>query len=159
MCLVWPMTTSIRDAEATDTETLCALARRTISTSYRPFLGDAPVDAFIGSGAADQYVRENLARCRVIVQDEEIVGFCVCQAHLIDLMMIDQPVQRRGLGTVLLAHTEAQLFQRYSELRLESFAGNTPANRFYRKNGWREADRRFDPQSESTKIVFSKTAK
>src|SRR5215831_7754970 len=121
----------IRVADLTDTEVLCALARRTISTSYRPFLGDAPVDAFIGSGAADQHVREHLAGCHVLCREQVIVGLCICEEDLIDLLLIDPPVQRQGLGTLLLGHAEARLFARYSALRLESFAGNTAANTFY----------------------------
>jgi GNAT superfamily N-acetyltransferase len=137
---------------------VCALARRTISASYRPFLGDAAVDAFLGSGAADQYVREHLARCRLLLRGGVIMGFCVCNANLIDLLMIDQPYHRQGLSSVLLADVEASLFQRYRELRLESFAGNVPANTFYHKHGWRAVDRYLDTDSGSEKIRFCKTA-
>ena len=39
------------------------LSRKTISASYRSFLGDQTVDRFLGSGAADRYVEENVDRC------------------------------------------------------------------------------------------------
>ncbi len=148
------MNTLIRKAVTSDVGHLIALSRRTISASYRSFLGDEAVDAFIGSGAADVYVEENVGCCLVILRDEKIVGYAVWQDNLIDLMMIDQAAHRQGLGTRLLRHVEAALFQRYDELTLESFEGNRSANAFYRKNGWREVSRRFDEESGSRKIIF-----
>jgi hypothetical protein len=43
------MDTEIRKARASDIAVLIALSRRTISASYRPFLGAEAVDAFIAS--------------------------------------------------------------------------------------------------------------
>ncbi|MHC4551064.1 MAG: GNAT family N-acetyltransferase [Planctomycetota bacterium] len=150
------MSTFIRRALHSDLSHLIALSRRTIGASYRPFLGDEAVDAFIGSGAADRYVEENIGRCSVILRDEQVVGYAVWRDNLIDLLMIDHAVHRQGLGTLLLQRVEAALFERYEELRLESFEGNRSANAFYRKNGWREVGRRFDETSGSNKILFGK---
>jgi ribosomal protein S18 acetylase RimI-like enzyme len=152
------MDTQIRKAMASDITTRIAISRRTISASYRPFLGDEAVDTFIASGATDQYVRENIAQCAVILAEGKIVGYAVCKDNLIDLMMIDQEYHRRGLGTKLLAYCEAQLFQHFAELILESFEPNQQANSFYRKHSW-IADRRFfDESSGVHKLVFRKTA-
>jgi ribosomal protein S18 acetylase RimI-like enzyme len=148
----------IRQAILSDIEPLIALSRRTISASYRSFLGDEAVAAFIGSGAVDQYVAQNMERCSVILVDGKIVGYSVCKDNLIDLMMIDDGFHRRGLGTRLLEHAEATLFRSYSELTLESFEGNQKANNFYHKNGWVEANRYFDQDSGVNKIVFHKRA-
>jgi ribosomal protein S18 acetylase RimI-like enzyme len=151
------MTTSVRSAEAADVGGLIALSRRTICASYRPFLGDEAVDAFLGSGAVEQYVTENLGRCTVLVREGQVVGYAVCRDDLIDLLMIDQGVQRQGLGTELLAHVEGSLFRSYGALRLESFEGNRPANAFYQKHGWREVGRHLDRDSGARKIVFRKS--
>jgi ribosomal protein S18 acetylase RimI-like enzyme len=151
------MNTLIRKAVTSDVSHLMALSRRTISASYRSFLGDEAVDAFIGSGAADRYVEENVGRCLVILRDEKVVGYAVWQDNLIDLMMIDDAAHRQGLGTLLLQQVEAALFQRCDELILESFEGNQSANAFYRKNGWREVRKRFDEESSSRKIIFGKS--
>jgi ribosomal protein S18 acetylase RimI-like enzyme len=48
------------------------------------------------------------------------------------------------------------MFQEHTELRLESFAANEPANAFYRKQGWLDVSRRFDEASGVAKIVFRK---
>jgi ribosomal protein S18 acetylase RimI-like enzyme len=152
------MNTLIRKALASDLGALIALTHRTIGASYRPFLGEEAVDAFLDSGAADRYVEENMGRCSVILRDGEVVGYAVCQDNLIDLMMIDQAAHRQGLGTALLGHVEAMLFERYGELRLESFEDNATANAFYRRNGWLEVGRHFDEASGSHKIVFRKSA-
>jgi GNAT superfamily N-acetyltransferase len=140
-----------------DSAALIALSHRTISVSYRPFLGDQAVDEFLGSGAVDRYVRENLGGCWVLACDDQNVGYAVCRDNLIDLMMIDQSFQRRGLGTELLHHLERLLGHAYAELRLESFEPNEAANAFYRKNDWREASRYLDESSGVRKIVFQKS--
>src|SRR5262245_14552342 len=101
------MNTLIREALTSDLDDLIALARATISASYRPFLGDGEVDAFLVGGAADRYVRENLGRCRVILLDGRAVGLAVWRDALVDLMMVHPAAQRRGLGTALLRHVEA----------------------------------------------------
>jgi ribosomal protein S18 acetylase RimI-like enzyme len=151
------MNTSVRNAVAADIGSLIALSRRTISASYRPFLGDEAVDAFLGSGAVEQYVTENLARCTVLVRNGQVVGYAACRDALIDLLMIDQGVQRQGLGTELLAHVERTLFRSYGALQLESFEGNQAANAFYRKHGWREVGWHLDRDSGARKIVFRKS--
>lgn len=71
-------------------------------------------------------------------------------------MMIDHDFHRQGLGTDLLRHVEERLGQGHTELRLESFAANQPANSCYRKNGWSEAGRYFDKDLGVDKIVFQK---
>jgi ribosomal protein S18 acetylase RimI-like enzyme len=147
---------SIGRALETDIGALISLSRRTISASYRPLLGDAAVDGFIGSGAADAYVTDHIPQCTVIKHDEHIVGYCVCHDNVIDLMMIDVAHQRHGLGTLLLNHAEKTLFGSFPEIRLESFEGNDAANAFYRKNGWQESETYFDPESGVNKIAFRK---
>lgn len=152
------MNTLVRTALASDMGALIALSHRTISASYRPFLGDEAVDAFLGSGAADRYVEENVGRCLILVRDGEIVGYAVWRDNLIDLMMIDYAVHRQGLGTELLRQVEQMLLQRSDELRLESFEDNEKANAFYHKNGWREVSRYLDNNSGVSKVVFQKKA-
>jgi ribosomal protein S18 acetylase RimI-like enzyme len=150
------MNVLVRKALASDIEVLTELSRRTISSSYRPILGDEAVDAFLGSGAADRYVADHVAESWVIQQDGQVLGYAACRDNLIDLMMIDHEVHRRGLGAALLAHVEKEMFQEHTELRLESFAANEPANAFYRKQGWLDVSRRFDEASGVAKIVFRK---
>jgi ribosomal protein S18 acetylase RimI-like enzyme len=152
------MATQVRSATDADVEALIGLTRRTISASYRPVLGDAMVDAFIDSGAADEYVRQNVAQCSVIVSDGALMGYAVCREDLIDLMMIDVAYQRRGLGSILLKHMEGALFQKHDALTLESFEGNTSANHFYCKHGWHEVRTYFDKDSGVNKVVFRKVA-
>lgn len=151
------MNTLIRPATAADIAGLIELSRRTISACYRSFLGEEAVDGFIGSGAADQYIRDNIGRCLVLCRAGKIVGWSVCRDQLIDLMMIDCACHRQGLGSQLLAHVEQQLFGLHGELKLESFEGNQQANAFYRKHGWRELSRHFDRDAGAGKIVFGKT--
>jgi GNAT superfamily N-acetyltransferase len=153
------MTLVVRPAQPADVATLIALSRRTISASYRRFLGDEAVDDFIESGAADAYVSEHEANCWVIVAQGSVAGFGVCVDATIDLMMIDESLHRRGLGSELLAWFETMLFREHGELRLESFAENRVANLFYSSRGWIETDRYIDTETCVQRIVFTKTPK
>ena len=150
------MKTRIRKAVPTDLDALSDIARRTIAASYRPFLGRDVVAGFIESGACDHYLRDNLEQCSVITIGGEAAGFCVCKEDLIDLMMIDHPHHRKGLGTRLLKHCDRALFETCATLRLESFAGNDRANDFYQKHGWSVAGSIVDEGTGSRKIVFEK---
>ena len=80
------------------------------------------------------------------------------KGRLIDLMMIDQELHRRRIGTRLLRHVEEVLFEHHDRLKLESFAPNEKANRFYRKNGWTEVRRSPDAAAGVDKIEFYKAA-
>ena len=66
-------------ASVSDVGVLIDISHLTISASFRRFLGDQKVDDLLESGAGDQYVRENLDRCSVVMQQDEVVGFAVCR--------------------------------------------------------------------------------
>ena len=151
------MKSEIRAGIVSDIESLVVLSRATISECYRSFLGHAAVDAYIGSGAVDQYVRNNIDHCFVILVDGVVVGYSVCKDNLIDLMMVAHEFHGLELGTQLLRHTESELFQSYGELTLESFEGNKQANSFYLKNGWTNVKKYYDEASGFNKLVFRKS--
>ncbi|MFF5451659.1 GNAT family N-acetyltransferase [Streptomyces sp. NPDC012950] len=129
---------SIRPATGEDLADLQALARRTIDTCHRGFLGDEAVDRFIGSGASDAHVKTHLEQGEVhcLTQNNRIVGFSVLDGPTVDLMMIDPDHHRRGLGRLLLRRAEETLLARHSTVRLETFPENTRAVAFYEACGW-----------------------
>ena len=146
----------IRKATIADTETLVSLSRRTISKSYRTFLGDEGVDGFIDSGEIERFIDQSIDQTSVLVVEGKIIGYSVSEDNLISLMMIDADYHRRGYGSALLEHMEKALFVTHKELSLESFEMNHNANNFYRKHGWIE-DRRFvNPDYNIDMIAFRK---
>ena len=132
-----------------------AIASHTIDMNYRSFIDDEGVDWFI-SGPSDQYVRDNLDHSTIAVVEGSIVGFAVCKADLIDLIMIGHESHRRGIGSALLAYCESELFRRFDSIRLESFERNAKANGFYRKNGWARVGAIPDSMSGGRKWIFEK---
>ncbi len=114
------------------------------------------VDRFIGSGASDVIVDENIDDSWVILSNSQIIGFSICKANLIDLMMIDHDYHRQGYGTALLNYCEKRLLKIFDEIKVESYEGNEKANNFYRKNGWSEIAREFDELTGVNKIIFIK---
>lgn len=134
---------TIRPAVGEDLGDLQALARRTIDTCYRGFLGDEAVEWFIGSGASDAHVKTHLEQGGVhcLTRDGRIIGFSILDGSTVDLMMVDPDHHRQGLGRLLLRHAEETLLARYSSIRLETFPNNTRAMSFYEACGWVLGDR------------------
>jgi ribosomal protein S18 acetylase RimI-like enzyme len=153
------MTIQLRRGTNTDLDALAALSRRNIIEIYTSFLGKAAVDSYLQCGAVEHYLAENLVHSTVLVEDGTIVGYAVSKQNLIDLMMIDLPYQRSGLGTALLRHMEDVLFQTHQSIRLESFKENSAANSFYRKNGWVEIRQFLDEDSGVEKVEFHKSSR
>jgi len=149
---------TIRPALPADTPGPAALSRRTINAAYRSFLGNEAVDAYLSGRTVEEYVQHSLERCTVLYDGLVLVGCVVVQDDLIDLMLIDPSCQRRGYGARLLAHLEETLFARHDELRLESFAQNTPANQFYAAAGWSAGEPYFDPPTGVEKVAFRRRA-
>ncbi|MEU9858053.1 GNAT family N-acetyltransferase [Streptomyces sp. NPDC047974] len=134
---------TIRPARGEDLGDLQALARRTIDTCYRGFLGDEAVDWFIGSGASDEHVKSHLEQGGVhcLSQDGRIIGLSILDGPTVDLMMVDPDHHRQGLGRLLLRHAEETLPAQYPTIRLETFPDNARAISFYEACGWVLGDR------------------
>src|SRR5690242_13530061 len=84
--------------------------------------------------AADEYIDSNWNGMDVMAVDNVVIGYADCKGNLIDGMMIDFNLHRKGYGTKLLQHCERKLFEHYDELVLECFEESSQAKSFYRKN-------------------------
>ncbi len=130
---------ALRPARVGDLPSLHALAREVIKVRYAPFLGQEMVDSYIHSGAADDEITKHLAHLTVAECAGKLVGLVVCFDDLVHLLMARLEHQRSGVGTALLRWSETQIAARGNRIaRLETFAENTQARRFYLKTGWRE---------------------
>ena len=87
---------SIRPADAADVDTLLVLSKRTIRACYKSFLGDKPVEGYIGSGAVEKYYQDNLSRCFVIEDEGGTGGVGAYKGATVDLMLIDADRHRFG---------------------------------------------------------------
>ena len=146
----------VRWAEPSDVETLIELSLRTTRASYTGFLGETAVEAFIGTGAAEGFVRETIGRAMVVTFEDEVVGYAVGTGHHVDQLMIDERFHRQGLGTLLLARLEEHLFRQHDALELESFRDNDQANAFYRKHGWQVTGAHRDEESAVDMVTMRK---
>jgi ribosomal protein S18 acetylase RimI-like enzyme len=108
-----------RPASGEDLNRVQVIARDTVDMSYRSFIDDDRVDWFI-SGPSDEYLCKNNDDVTLILVDGSIVGLAVCKQDLIDLIIIDHESHGHGFGTALLAHCEAEMFERYDVIRLEA---------------------------------------
>ena len=72
-------------------------------------------------------------------------------------MMINSTLHGSGHGSRLLAWCEARIrASGHSVARLETFAANVQAVRFYRKHGWAEASRDNDDGGRLRRSYFAK---
>jgi len=154
------MTTyTIRKATPKDLRVIQELARGTIDKSYRSFLGDELVDWFLSSGGSDKELELQLDHCDVLLADGSVAAFSIYFDDLIHLMMVDSYLHRNGLGSRLLAHTEARLFAAgHAVIRVETFAGNRQAVAFYKKNNWTVARMEEDKENGFVRVYFEKYA-
>ncbi|MCG2712506.1 MAG: GNAT family N-acetyltransferase [Candidatus Omnitrophica bacterium] len=150
------MELKIRKSTIDDLEQIQKIACRTIDINYRSFLGDKGVDWFIESGAAEQYLQDNIVDCWVLESDNKIIAFCVCKGSLLDLIMVETEFHRKGYGSELLKYCEQVMFSYFEEIKLESFERNEKANNFYRKHGWIQKEKIFDKASNAYKLIFTK---
>ncbi len=147
----------IRKAQADDLPMMQRIARRTIDKCYRSFLGDEGVDWFINSGESDRELEKHIENCDVLLSDDAIVAFTIYFDELVHLMMVDVALQRGGLGSQLLAHSEKQLFAcGNTTIRLETFEGNEQAINFYLKNGWSVTKKERDKEHGFIRVFFEK---
>ncbi len=146
-----------RRAQPGDLAIMKDIAKRTIDRSYRSFLGDEGVDSFIKSGESDRELQEHIEHCDVALKEDTIVGFSIYFSDLIHLMMVDVRLHRTGIGSLLLAQTESQLFARgHKTIRLETFEGNHQAINFYVKNGWIVTTKSKDEAYGFIRVYFEK---
>ena len=150
------MRANVRWAVPNDVETLIELSLRTTRASYPGFLGERAVEAFIGTGAVEEFVRETIGRALVVTVEDEVAGYAVGTGHHVDLLMIDERFHRQGLGTLLLARLEEHLFRQHDALQLESFRDNDQANAFYRKHSWQVTGGYRDDESGVDMVIMRK---
>ena len=145
----------IRLGRQADVPALIALSKRTLRGCYAPFLGKKSVQAWIAT-VLDSYVCEHVEGAWLATTGGAVCGYCVVKGPLLDLLLVDVREQGRGIGTLLLRHAEKILARSYTEIRLESFAANAPANAFYSRRGWMEGDRHHDVESALDMLTFRK---
>ena len=144
-----------RDAVPDDLARIQALAAQTIDVAYRAFIDEDAVDWFI-SGPSDAYLRDNLGNVTLAEANGAVAALAVCKGDLIDLLLVDHPLQGRGIGAALLAHCESKLFRQYDVINLESFENNGKANALYRRNGWVRVGTVPDAMSGARKWILEK---
>lgn len=110
----------VRSASRSDVALVQGIARRTIDHSYRSFLGDDLVDAFIDSGECDSEISQHLPDLHLLVDNDQVLGFSIVLDDLVHLMMIDHAHHREGHGGRLLRHAEAMIFAAFSKGRSAS---------------------------------------
>ncbi|MGV2987835.1 GNAT family N-acetyltransferase [Vibrio sp. E150_011] len=128
---------NIRKAQRSDLASIQQLARDTINTCYRSFLGDEGVDWFINSGESDKEVEKQLLNCVVLESNDTVQGYCAFEHDFVHILMVSPQIQRSGFGAMLLGYVEHEMsLLGHSHYRLETFQNNEQAIQFYLKNGW-----------------------
>jgi len=97
-------------------------------------------------------VGEILPRARGFVHltGESIDGFITIQDGSVGCLFVDPPHQRRGIGQALLDRVKRE----HGTLRLNVYAQNAGARRFYEREGFRETGRSTCPHTGCPELVM-----
>ena len=145
----------IRPGQQADIPDLVNLSERTLRACYTPFLGQKSVEAWIAN-VLDGYVRDHLDDTWVATDKGTACVYSVLTRRLLALLLVDVYAQGRGIGTLLLRHSEQLVFRSHTEIWLESFVANSRANAFYARRGWTRGGRHLDAKSGMDVWKFSK---
>ena len=146
----------LQRAKSSDLDTMVAVARKTIDRCYRYFLDNQMVGRYLSSERLDHYLGKNIENSWIVSLDSDLVGFSLCIENIIDFMLIDVDFHRQGLGTRLLQHCEATLFEDHQVIALESYEKNTDATQFCVANDWEIANKGIDSNTDLAKLIFRK---
>ena len=123
---------TIRPARAGDLDALAAIVLTAIRASFPTFLPADVVERWLADDAVGKYVAFALgSRVTWPKRPARWLPAASPNGDLLDLLMVHPARQGRGFGGALLADAEERLFDAHPVIRLESFAANTAANRFY----------------------------
>jgi putative acetyltransferase len=123
----------VRDASPSDIAQIARVFRvaREFSLPYLPQLHTPEEDL--------QFFNERVSktdRIVIVVEDEEVAGFCAFWDGWIDHLYALPEYQQRGIGTVLLR----EAMRTYPNLQLWVFQKNDVAKKFYEANGFQLAE-------------------
>lgn len=150
------MELTLRKANADELAFVQEFAKAVIDKNYRSYMGDEAVDFFIGSGASDQYMQECLDDTILAVADGAVVGISVCKDDLIDLFMVRNELQGKGVGGMFMSKLCEELLQTYPRIRVECFEKNEKANCFYERCGWIREKMEYDEEIGDKRVFYYK---
>jgi putative acetyltransferase len=128
------VTAAIRDARTEDIPALAALVAASYRDAFAAIIGKEGLALRTEAFFIDRFRRE-LAYLRLAEADGVILGMAEVREGALDMLFVRPGGTSRGVGALLLADSEQR-----GAVRLECFAENTGARRFYAKNGWREME-------------------
>lgn len=150
------MVSTTRIATSEDIEIIKKISKETIIQQFVEYLDQKQIDAFLHGAGIDEYLRNNLSNCILLIEDSEVKGMAVCNHNRIDLMIINPETRKEGYGSKLLKSLETRLFQRYNEIIIEVFNENKSGIAFLQSQNWLESRRFIDMETKRKKIAFSK---
>lgn len=131
---------TLRPARAEDFDQLVRLLQATFRSTWEPALTPEAAKAHRESGRTENYVRTSLEHFIVAELGGEVAGMVHWEGDFLGALHIDPRLARRGIGSTLLEHAEAQMQAAGVKLvQLETDTFNTPARGFYAAHGYSEA--------------------
>ncbi len=141
-------TLEIRQATKADFDAVIELCKSTLQVTYGSFLEVEAMRRWSEGDELHKYVRSRLGSLLVVVDYDGISGVVAVEDDLIGQLWVAPERRSEGIGAVLLAAAEALIRERgHTGLRVEVFAPNTRAIRFYERHGWTKQDTYREPLS------------
>jgi GNAT superfamily N-acetyltransferase len=124
----------IREARAADIPALAALVAASYRDAFAAIIGEAGLALRKDDFFVARFQRE-LAHLRLAEADGDILGMAEMREGMLDMLFVRPGATGHGIGAALLADAEER-----GAVRLECFAENAGARRFYVRHGWREGE-------------------
>ena len=142
-------TLEIRQATRADFDAVIELCKSTLAVTYNAFLDVEVIKPWAEGDKLDKYIRSRLGSLLVAVDHNDgISDVAAVEDALIGLLWVAPDRRGEGIGKVLVETAEALIRERgHMRLRVEVFAPNIGAIRFYERHGWTRQDTYREPSS------------
>jgi putative acetyltransferase len=128
------VTLVVRDALVADIPALAALVAASYRTAFAAIIGETGL-ALRREGFFTARFTAELTHLRLAEAEGAILGMAEVRDGMLDMLFVRPGATGGGIGAALLADSEAR-----GAVRLECFADNAGALRFYIRHGWREVE-------------------
>lgn len=129
---------NIRKANQSDMHALLSLSRRVTNHNNRTFLPKEMVDDYLRSEEFAKEISDHINEIDILCLNNDIIGMCRFEGNIIESLMIAPDYQGTGAAACFMSQLLDDRFKAFDEIKVECFASNIRAKKFYEKIGFEQ---------------------